>query len=484
MLRLFSNDAVGRSPLGRREWLRMGGLAALGGVLGSGRPAWAAEPDSAARRLPGFGRARSVILVYASGGQSQLDTWDPKPEAPEGIRGEFRAISTAVPGIHLGEHLPQLAALADRYTIIRSMSHDDLDHGSATYLALTGRFHPKKSSNPRPRPTDLPTLGAVLKRVRPGGRFPYQAVHVNGPALVPELIAPGQDGGFLGRDYDPLVLDDVSSQPIAIPCLDPLPDLGASRLESRASLRQQLDQACAALERDASLADMNGLYRQAFDLLSKPQTRQAFDLAAEDPKLRERYGRHRPGQACLLARRLVEAGVPLVNVIWSQSNRGQDKDPDSTDAYGWDTHNDIFYALKEHLLPRFDAGFSALLTDLEQRGLLDTTLVLCMGEFGRAPRIAVEANFAGRTPGRKHWASVYSIVAAGAGVGRGAVYGASDRIAAYPQSQPVSPCDVAATIFHALGIDPAGHYQDRQGRPFAIAAGKPITGLWSSSVTT
>jgi uncharacterized protein (DUF1501 family) len=181
----------------------------------------------------------------------------------------------------------------------------------------------------------------------------------------------------------------------------------------------------------------------------------------------------------LLARRLVEAGVPLVTVIWNHTNRGQDKQPDNIDLYGWDTHNDIFYALKEQLLPRFDVSFSALLVDLEQRGLLDETLVLCMGEFGRAPRIALEANFAGRTPGRKHWASVYSIVAAGTGVGRGAVYGASDRIAAYPASDPVSPADIAATIFFALGIDPAGHYQNRQGRPFAIAAGKPITGLWS-----
>ena len=479
MLRFFSNDGAGRHLLGRRQWLRIGGLAALGAVLPSGQPAWCARPASAAQSLTGFGRAKSVILVYTSGGQSQLDTWDPKPDAPEGIRGEFGSISTPVAGVRLGEHMPRLAALADRYTIVRSVSHDDLDHGSATYLTLTGRFHPKKSSNPPPSPGDEPNLGAVLKRVRPGGRFPYEAVCVNGPALVPESIAPGQDGGFLGRDYAPLLLGDVSSQPIAIPCLDPLPELNALRLEARASLRQQLDRACAALERDAPLADMNGLYRQAFDLLARPQTRQAFDLAAEDPETRDRYGRHRPGQACLLARRLVEAGVPLVTVVWNHTNRGQDKQPDNIDLYGWDTHNDIFYALKEHLLPRFDAGFSTLLTDLDQRGLLDQTLVLCMGEFGRAPRIALEANFAGRTPGRKHWASVYSIVAAGAGVRGGAVYGASDRIAAHPQSDPVSPGDIAATIFFALGIDPAGHYQNRQGRPFAIAAGKPITGLWS-----
>jgi uncharacterized protein (DUF1501 family) len=224
---------------------------------------------------------------------------------------------------------------------------------------------------------------------------------------------------------------------------------------------------------------MNHLYSQAFEMLSSSRCRQAFDLSAEPAGLRDRYGRNRSGQACLLARRLVEAGVPLITVIWSHSNRGQDKDPASTDAYGWDTHNDIFDALKTHLLPRFDLGFSALLEDLDQRGLLDETLVVCMGEFGRAPKIALEAKFAGTSPGRKHWASVYSIVMAGAGVTRGAVYGQSDRIAALPVADPVTPCDIAATIFSALGIDPAAHYTDTLGRPFPISVGRPIGGLFT-----
>ncbi len=224
---------------------------------------------------------------------------------------------------------------------------------------------------------------------------------------------------------------------------------------------------------------MNKLYRQAFELLASPRARQAFELSAEDPKLRDRYGRHRSGQACLLARRLIEAGVPLVTVIFNHTNRGQDKDPSDADAYGWDTHNDIFQALKGHLLPRFDATFATLLEDLDQRGLLDETLVVCMGEFGRAPRIALEAGFAGRTPGRKHWASVYSAVVAGAGVRRGAVFGASDRIAGHPERDQVGPWDIAATIFAALGIDPAGEYTDSLGRPFPISVGKPIAGLYS-----
>jgi hypothetical protein len=451
-------------------------------LAGKAASALRAAPD-ATDAVPGFGRARSVILVYTSGGQSQLETWDPKPDAPAEIRGEFAAIPTAVPGTFIGEHLPRLARLADRYTIVRSVSHDDIDHGSAGYLALTGHFHPQKSSNPAARPTDLPTYGSVLRRVRPAVRFPYTAVHVNGPALVPETIGPGQDAGYLGRDYDPLVLGDVNSSPVAVPCLDSLPELPALRLSSRQNLKAALEDACSGNDRrrkptDPRLLGMENAYQQAFELLSSPTCRQAFDLSAEPAALRERYGRHRPGQACLLARRLVEAGVPLITVIWNHSNRGQDKSQ-ATDAYGWDTHNDIFEALKVHLLPRFDEGFSALLEDLDERGLLEQTLVVCMGEFGRAPLVAVEKKFAGSSPGRKHWASVYSLVMAGAGITRGAVYGSSDRIAAQPHTNRVEPGDIAATMFSALGIDPAGHYMDAFGRPYPIATGIPIEGLYT-----
>ena len=482
MLRFFTSPWRPADPFSRREWLRIGGLAGVQALIaasGNSRAAPMAGPG-----VPGFGRAKSVILVYASGGQSQLETWDPKPQAPLEIRGEFSAIPTAVPGTFIGEHLPRLAQLADRYTIVRSVSHDDLDHGSASYLALTGHFHPQKSANPLPKPTDLPTYGSVLRRVRPTGAFPYDAVHINGPALVPEIIAPGQDGGFLGREFDPLLLGDVSATPIAVPCLGMQPDLPALRLAARRHLSSVLEGSRRNSDFDRQFSDravhgVDNSYRQAFELLASSRCRDAFDLAAEKEDTRDRYGRHRPGQACLLARRLVEAGVPLVTVIWNQSNRGQDKDSLSTDAYGWDTHNDIFEALKLHLLPRFDEGFSALLEDLDERGLLDQTLVVCMGEFGRAPLVALEKKFAGSSPGRKHWASVYSIVMAGAGVARGAVYGASDAIAGQPRFNRVGPDDIAATMFSALGIDPAGHYQDALGRPYPISTGRPIEGVYA-----
>lgn len=473
-LRFFCGARRPSENLSRREWLRIGGLAAFQASLaGAGARRIFANPTS---DLPyaGFGRAKSVILIYASGGQSQLELWDPKPDAPREVRGEFAAIPTSVPGTFLGEHLPRLAQLAHRYAIVRSVSHDDLDHGSAGYLALTGQFHPIKSSNPPPRPTDFPTYGAILKRVRPEGNYPFSAVHVNGPALVPELVGPGQDGGFLGREYEPLLLGDVHSTPVAVPCLDALPELPAVRLSARQSLMASLDRLCENKQQRG----MESAYERAFELLASPRSRQAFDLSAEPVEVRDRYGRHRPGQACLLARRLVEAGVPLITVIWNHSNRGQDKDPETTAAYGWDTHNDIFDALKVHLLPRFDATFATLLEDLHDRGLLEQTLVVCMGEFGRAPLVALEKRFAGSSPGRKHWASVYSVVLAGAGVTPGMVYGASDKIAAQPHLHRAGPDDISATMFAALGIDPSGHYQDAFGRPFAIATGRPIEGLY------
>jgi hypothetical protein len=457
----------------RREFLRVG-LAS--GLSSMNRPAGAAESETRAAR--GFGRAKSVILVYASGGQSQFETWDPKPDAPLDVRGAFAPIATPLPGVHLCEHMPRLASLADRYTIIRSMSHEDIDHGSATYLALTGRYHARRSSNPSPSPTDFPTVGAALKRIRITNRFAYEAVHVNAPALVPFLVSPGQDGGFLGREYEPLVVGDPRDPNSVLPGLAPQAELPLIRMQKRMTLKETLDGYRGALERDQKPSDMSHLYRQALSMLSAPRYREAFDLEKEPVALRDRYGRHRSGQACLLARRLVEAGVPFINVIWNHSNRGQDADPTDPEVYGWDTHNDIFDAMKLHLLPRFDESFSALLEDLDDRGLLDETLVVCMGEFGRAPRVKLEPNFAGSLPGRKHWASVYSIVMAGAGVSRGAVVGASDRLGAEPHTERYGPWDVAATMYSAMGIDPTSHYTDALDRPIATTVGRPIEAIY------
>ncbi len=472
MLRFFFPQRRRDGKVTRREWLRVVGLAGLGLPL-IGRAA------SHTGSTPGFGRARSVIFVYTSGGMSQIDTWDPKPAAPVEIRGEFGSIPTAVPGTRFGEHLPRVARLADRFTLLRSLSHDDTDHGSATYQALTGHPHPQKSSNPPIRSSDFPTYGAVLHRVRPTHDFPYTAVHVNGPAQVPIVLAPGQFGGFLGRAHEPLLLGDVHEDQLPLRGLEPSPDLPAQRLAERRSLVAELDRLTARPDQSTVVRDRALQVDQAYSLLGDPHCRQAFDLSQEPEKVRDRYGRYRSGQACLLARRLAEAGVPWITVIWNHTNRGQDQAPSETDAYGWDTHNDVFVALRDYLLPHFDHTFSALIEDLDQRGLLDQVLVVCVGEFGRAPRVALEAGFAGDTPGRKHWAAVYSAVAAGAGVARGGLVGASDRHGAYPGSTPVGPWDLAATMFAALGVDPAGHYHDLDDRPYPITIGKPIGGLYA-----
>jgi hypothetical protein len=242
----------------------------------------------------------------------------------------------------------------------------------------------------------------------------------------------------------------------------------------RRNLLGTLERQSRLLEANPVAADLQTVYRRAFEMLAEPRVQHAFDLSRETDTTRARYGMHRSGQSCLLARRLVEAGVPLINVIWNHHNRGQDDDPENTEAYGWDTHNDIFESLEHRLLPRFDESFSALLEDLDQRGLMDDTLVICMGEFGRAPLVALEPTFAGSTPGRKHWAAAYSIVMAGAGVTRGAVVGRTDRQGAYPLAERFGPWDVTATIFAALGIDPAGHFTDLAGRAVPISIGSPM----------
>ncbi|MFO1019787.1 MAG: DUF1501 domain-containing protein [Planctomycetales bacterium] len=457
----------------RRRFLR-----AAGGIAVTCQAGFATADQVA----PAYGvrRAKSVIVVFASGGQSQLDMWDPKPEAPEKIRGEFRPISTSVPGTIVCEHLPRLSTLADKYTLIRSMSHADLDHGSAVYLALTGQYHPRISSNPTPKPTDHPSMMSVYKRIQPlAGSFD-QAVQINGPAIVaPQDIAPGQFGGFLGRDFDPMFLGNVNSDDIAVPGLITQQELSSARIQQRGELLEAMDRYRERPVTDTRITDLQGQYRKAFQLLSDRRTQKAFDLSQEPESLRLRYGRNRAGQSCLLARRLAEAGVPLITVVWNHHNRGQDNEPANQEAHGWDTHNDIFDVLRNSLLPRFDQSFSTLLEDLEMRGMLDDTLVVCMGEFGRAPLVALEPRFAGASPGRKHWASAYSVLLAGAGVAKGKIVGKTDRQGAYPVSESFGPWDLSATILAALGVDPAGHFQDAFGRPYPISIGTPISAVYA-----
>jgi len=470
MLRFVAERRLPGGRLSRSEFLRLGGLASVAALQRR-----AAGSESETSEIP---RAKSVIIVFASGGQSQFETWDPKPEAPVVVRGEFGAIATAVPGTFVCEHMPRLATMSDRYALIRTMSHQDVDHGSAVYLTLTGQYHQRISSNPPPRPTDTPSILSVYKRLQPHAGTIAPSIELNGPAIVaPMEIAPGQFGGLLGRDFDPLIVGNVNEPTIAVPGLALQPDLPTVRLRDR----QQLLSAVDEFVRDGTdrLVGVESQYRKAFELLDAPTTRQAFDLSAEPESLRDRYGRNRSGQACLLARRLAQAGVPLITVVWNHHSRGQDTQPDVDDMIGWDTHNDIFDVMRRQLLPRFDQTISALLEDLQARGMLDDTLVICMGEFGRAPLVALERSFAGASPGRKHWAATYSIMLTGAGVTPGQVIGRTDRQGAYPASESYGPWDIAATVFAALGIDPAGHYLDPFERPYPITVGKPITAAYA-----
>jgi Protein of unknown function (DUF1501) len=457
-------------PVNRRQLL----AAASGAGLSV---CWPGPVQSAS--FKGITQAKSVIVVFLNGGASQLETFDPKPEAPLEIRGEFHSIKSAVPGTFVSEHLPRLARLADRYTIIRSMSHDDTDHGSATYLTLTGRYHSRKSSNPLPTADDIPSFAAAMKRVLGPARSIDNTVTINGPALTPQLPAPGQNAGLLGREFDPFLIGDLTGGPSTWPSFDLPVGLSPERLLVRRQMLTDFDRILAKTSQYKDFLELSGIQGRAFDLLENPAGRKAFDLSAEPDSIVNRYGRHRAGLACLLARRLVEAGVPLITVVWNHSGRGQDLLPDDPEAQGWDTHNDLFDVMKRYLLPRFDHTFSALLEDLENRGLLSQTLVLCLGEFGRAPRVALEPRFAGASPGRKHWANVYSMIAAGAGVKRGAILGSSDKFSAYPTSNRYGPWDVHATIAAALGVDPATEYYDRFARPFSLTLGQPITGLYS-----
>ena len=447
----------------RRDWLRL----ALPGLL-AGR--------SLRARTPAKARAKSVLVVFTSGGMSQLDTWDPKPHAPAEIRGAFGSIATSVPGLRFGEHLPRVAALAKHLTVVKSMTHDDADHGSACYLALTGQQHPRKSSNPRPAATDAPSLGAVVQRLRPSQQFPHAAMQVNGPLWTPREPGPGQSGGFLGRGLDPIEFGDVTHGSDILNGLKRPADVPPDRADDRRKLADQLD---GRAKRWPATAGQDEVLRKTYELLDAPRTRDAFDLTKEPAAVRDRYGRYRAGQACLLGRRLVEAGVPWVTVFFNHSVRGQDVLPDDTDAYGWDTHNDIFAAMRDHLLPRFDLTFSVLLDDLRQRGLLDTTLVVCLGEFGRAPTVAVEKSFVGTSPGRKHWPRCYSVALAGAGVTLGAVYGASDRHAGDVSANPVTPSDLAATMLDALGVPADTHFTDPAGRLLRVTPGNPVPGFFS-----
>jgi hypothetical protein len=446
----------------RREILRIGGLAFTGLVWPDWARARTAAGSPTGSRGTGFGKAKSCILIYSYGGPSHLDIWDLKPDAPREIRGEFRPIATSVPGFRIGEHLPRLAQIADRYAVIRSMTHRDNDHAIGAYLALTGYSHPRNDVlgiEPPASPQDMPSMGSVVSRVRPARGAMFSYVTLGELRHLGHHDSMGQNAGCLGRAYDPFVVPFKRPGPGTLDLervMTVTARVDSRQLGERRRLLGQLSPT-GRLQPTIGMREFDGHIQKAFDLLSSPAGRDAFDVDKEPAQVRQRYGPSPFAQNCLRARRLVAAGVPLITV-YSFGDRD------------WDTHGNNFRALKDTLLPPTDRGLAALLEDLHASGLLDETLVVWMSEMGRTPRINKDA-------GRDHWSFCYSVMLAGAGIRGGQVYGSSDRTGSYPSTNPVSPADLAATIFHSLGIDPRGHVTDQQGRPLVIGTGQPVMSL-------
>ncbi len=419
-------------------------------------------------------KAKACIVLFMWGGPAQQDTWDPKPDAPVEYRGEFKPIATRVPGLRICEHLPMLAQRADKLAVIRSMTHNDVDHTSATHFLLTGKDRPNRAA---PLEDDWPNYGAMMSFLGRGkGPLPpfvsMMPVVPNGAPRFIEL-SHGQGAGFLGPLHNPMRIDADASKPdYRVGDFEPRAELGLSRSLERRDLLRELDSQVRKLESSSMVEAMSSHYQRAYSLLASPAVTQAFDLSREPREVRERYGMNIHGQSVLQARRLVEAGVPLVTVFWP--NEGIT----NVSVY-WDTHNRNFIDLKTRLCPVTDLAFTALLDDLQARGMLDETLILWTGEMGRTPRVgqSVVGGAGAGKDGRDHWANCFSSVLAGGGIKGGVVHGASDRYAAYPANSPTKPADLAATIYHLLGVDPRTTIHDRFKRPLTLCEGDPIPAI-------
>jgi len=422
-------------------------------------------PAVLARRAGAAGRARSCILLFLSGGPSQYETFDPKPDAPSEVRGTFKPLRTNVPGIEITEHLPLLARQAHRYALVRSVSHTEGNHPAGVYWMITGRKYPRATARAVALSReDHPHFGSVLSTLKPP-----ESAAVPAFVTLPEQMNPngpiraGQHAGFLSAAHDPFVINGDPNTPGFTPGELRVRDtLGGDRLLRRRGLLEQANLR-AGLADPGEAGGLPSHYARAFDLVTGNDAARAFDLSRETPATRDRYGRHIFGQSTLLARRLVEAGVRLVAVNWVRHDNGPG-------GQGWDSHSRHLEWSRDELLPPTDRAASSLLSDLDERGLLAETLVVVMGEFGRTPRFNPNG-------GRDHWPHVFSVLLAGGGIRGGRVHGASTPDGAYPAADAVSPADLAATLYHCLGIEPEAEIRDRVDRPFPVADGRPISNL-------
>ena len=459
----------------RREALRLGAMTSTG-VL-----APALEAARASRQQTHSATAKRCIYIFLCGGPSQLDMWDLKPNAPDSIRGPFQPINTSVPGMQIGDLLPLTAKQADRFAIIRSMMHSSTSHDVGIKYTLLGDSKVAGPAYP-PLPTDHPGMGGILRSlIGDSGRLPAW-VTLPRPFTTGSRYYRGQTGGFLGSSYDPFLLneekkDSLADKTFRIDALDTPDGVNGSRFDDRRRLLKSVDSHARELIDSASSTQVRQQYEKAFDMVTSSEVRGAFDLEREPTALRDRYGRNEYGQSFLLARRLAERGVQYVNVFWTyygkdgcQFNLWDNHGSDKQVCGGYNRGLDMIRG--EYCCPSFDRAFSALLEDLTNRGMLDDTLVVVTGEFGRTPKI-------NKYSGRDHWCSCYSTVLAGGGIHGGAIYGASDAHAAYVKESPVRAEDVSATILHAFGFAPEAEIMHPTGRPVRSSTGQPVIPLFS-----
>ncbi len=472
--------------LTRRALLRVGGSSLLGLTLGSMFRLQAHAEDKPTGGGPGWGKAKSIIMLYLQGGPSHLDLWDPKENVPDNVRSVFQPIPTKLPGIQFTEILPQLAQVNDKITMIRSMSYTPnglFNHTAAIYQMMTGYTTDKVSPSGQlepPSPKDFPNFGSQLVRLRPPTEPMLPFVMLPRPLQESGVVGKGGTAGFLGKAFDPYTLypegDDMDMNKmdrIRVDDLQLRPEVFASRLQRRAKLRAVLDAGMPNIDKAVASYNLDGYYERALNLIVSGRAREAFDLGQEGTETRDRYGRNTFGQSCLLARRLVEAGTRVVEVIWPKVA--------NSDNHSWDHHTGLTERMKNRSGPLLDTGLSALIADLDQRGLLAETLVVAVGEFGRSPQKGVSTSGNGNSAdGRDHWPYCYTSVIAGAGIKRGYVHGKSDKTGSAPLEDPVHPGQLLATIYHAFGIDPSTIVYNHLNQPRELVKAETVTQLFAN----
>ncbi|MSR66710.1 MAG: DUF1501 domain-containing protein [Pedosphaera sp.] len=470
----------------RRDWLRVGGSGLMGlSLAGLFKLQAKSKEVGTLSGGAGWGKAKSVILIYLQGGPSHLDLWDPKENVSDNVRSVFKPIPTKIPGVNFTELLPKLAQVNDKFTMIRSMSYTPnglFNHTAAIYQMMTGYTTDKVSASGQlepPSPKDFPNFGSNIIRLKPPTEPMLPFVMLPRPLQESNVVGKGGTAGFLGKSYDPYTLypdgddmDMTKMDKIRIDDLQLRPDIFTMRLKRRARLRDSINEAMPDIDKAVGSYSLNEYYDRALNLIVSGRARNAFDLAQENDKTREKYGRHTFGQSLLLARRLVEAGTRVVEVVWPKVA--------NSDNHSWDVHVGLEKRMKDQSAPMLDTGLSALIDDLDQRGMLADTLVLAIGEFGRSPQKGLSTSGNDNDAnGRDHWPYCYTSVIAGAGIKRGYVHGKSDKTGSAPAENPVHPIELLATIYHAFGIDPETIVYNHLNQPRELVKAKSVEKLFA-----